>query len=106
MADQNQQQQVQLRIEESRMHTSYANTIRTSTTPEEVVLDFGINMPVPTPDNRPMLVFDVSSRVVMNWRGAKRLAATLVQAVQQYEAVNGTIDINPQQQQPGGGRPA
>ena len=67
MSDQN-NQQIQLRIDESRMRTSYANTIRTSTTPDEVIMDFGVNMPVPTPDNKPMLVFDVSSRIVMYWR--------------------------------------
>jgi hypothetical protein len=101
MADQQpQQQQVQLRIDESKMRTAYANTIRTSVTPEEVVLDFGINLPTPTPDNKPMLVFDVASRIVLNWRGAKRLAASLVQVVQQYEAQNGTIDMGGQQQQP------
>jgi len=39
MADNTQQQQqVQLRIDESKMHSTYANTIRTSTTGDEVVL--------------------------------------------------------------------
>ncbi len=85
------QQQVQLRIDESRMNTSYANTIRTSTTAEEVVLDFGINLPMPTPDNQPALIFSVGSRVVMNWRGAKRLAISLGQIIRQYEERNGEI---------------
>jgi hypothetical protein len=101
-----QQQQVQLRIDETRMRTTYANTIRTSVTPDEVVLDFGLNMPMPTPDNRPMLVFDVGSRVVLNWRGAKRLAASLIQVVNQHEAQFGQIDMNtpmPMNQGGGGG---
>ena len=38
--------QVQLRIDESKMNTTYANTIRTSTTQDEVVLDFGMNLPM------------------------------------------------------------
>jgi len=101
MSDQNNQQQVQLRIDETRMRTSYANTIRTSTTPDEVIMDFGVNMPVPTPDNKPMLVFDVSSRVVMNWKGAKRLAITLGNVIRQYEQSNGEINLN--QGQPGAG---
>jgi len=96
MSDQNNQQQIQLRIDESRMRTSYANTIRTSTTPDEVIMDFGVNLPSPTPDNKPMLVFDVSSRVVMNWRGAKRLAITLGQVIRQYEQANGEINLNNQ----------
>ena len=94
MADQ-QQQQVELRIDESKMHNTYANTIRTSTTGDEVVLDFGMNLPVPGQDNRPALLFTVGSRVVMNWRGAKRLAISLGQVIRQFEEANGEIQLNP-----------
>jgi hypothetical protein len=97
-APQQQQQQVRLNIDESKMHTTYANTIRTSTTGDEVVLDFGINLPVPTQDNQPALMFSVGSRVVMNWRGAKRLAISLGQVIRQFEERNGEIQLNPQQQ--------
>ncbi|HMN39307.1 MAG TPA: DUF3467 domain-containing protein [Phycisphaerales bacterium] len=98
MADQQpQQQQVELRIDESKMHMAYANTIRTSTTGDEVVLDFGMNLPVPTQDNRPALLFTVGSRVVMNWRGAKRLAISLGQVIRQFEEANGEIQLNPAQ---------
>jgi hypothetical protein len=95
MAEQPQQQQVELRIDESKMHTAYANTIRTSTTGDEVVLDFGVNLPTPTQDNRPALLFSVGSRVVMNWRGAKRLAISLGQVIRQFEEANGEIQLNP-----------
>lgn len=98
------QQQVQLRIDESKMATTYANTIRTSTTGDEVVLDFGVNLPMPTPDNQPALLFSVNSRVVMNWRGAKRLAISLGQVIRQYEERNGEIQLNPPGQQGGGPR--
>jgi hypothetical protein len=99
-----QQQQVQLRIDESKMHTTYANTIRTSTTGDEVVLDFGMNLPIPGPDNQPVLLFSVGSRVVMNWRGAKRLAISLGQVIRQYEERNGEINLGgPQQGQSGQG---
>ena len=102
--NQDQQRQVQLRIDESRMATTYANTIRTSTTSDEVVLDFGINLPMPGPDNQPMLAFTVGSRVVMNWRGAKRLAISLGQVIRQFEERNGEIDLG-QQAQGGQGGP-
>lgn len=101
MADQP-QQQVQLRIDESKMNTTYANTIRTSTTADEVVLDFGVNLPIPTPDNQPALQFSVTSRVVLNWRGAKRLAISLGQVIRQFEERNGEIPM--QQGQEGGPR--
>lgn len=103
MADQQQQQQVELRIDESKMQSTYANTIRTSTTGDEVVLDFGMNLPVPTQDNRPALLFTVGSRVVMNWRGAKRLAISLGQVIRQFEEANGEIQLQPPQQQGKGG---
>ncbi len=101
----NESRQVQLRIDESKMQTTYANTIRTSTTNDEVVLDFGINLPVPGPDNQPMLVFGVGSRVVMNWAGAKRLAISLGQVVRQYEERNGEINITGQGRPGQGGAP-
>jgi hypothetical protein len=96
------QRQIQLRIDESKMNTTYANTIRTSTMPDEIVMDFGVNMPVPTPDGQGMLNFAVGSRVIMNWGSAKRLAISLGQAVRQYEEQNGEIKLQ-QQGQPGPG---
>ncbi len=107
MADQPQQQQVQLRIDESKMTTTYSNIIRTSTTGDEVILDFGINLPVQGPENQPALQFNVGSRVVMNWAAAKRHAISLGQVIRQYEERNGEIRIQgqaqPQRQSQGDG---
>ncbi len=100
-----QQRQVQLRIDESKMNTTYANTIRTSTTAEEVVLDFGMNLPVPGQDNQPAILFSVGSRVVLNWRGAKRLAISLGQIIRQYEERNGEIQLQPAATPPAGAGP-
>lgn len=106
MAENPQQQQVQLRIDESKMSTTYANTIRTSTTADEVVLDFGINLPMPGQENnQPTLLFSVGSRVVMNWRGAKRLAISLGQVIRQYEERNGEISLGLPGQPGGDGGP-
>lgn len=98
-AAQQQGRQVQLRIDESRMSTTYANTIRTATTPDEVVLDFGLNMPMPAQNGQAAMTFAVGSRVVMNWAGAKRLALSLQQIVGQYEKAFGTIELERAQQQ-------
>lgn len=104
MSDNPQQRQVQLRIDETKMQTTYANTIRTSTTPEEVVLDFGVNLPVPSQDNTPVIGFYVGSRVVLNWRSAKRLAISLAQVLRQFEERNGEIQLGGQQGGDGGPR--
>jgi len=95
MADQPAEgRQVQLRIDESKMHTAYANTIRTATTMDEVVLDFGLNLPMQTGQGQdPVMVFAIGSRVVLNWSGAKRLMMTLNQAVGAYEQRHGEINV-------------
>lgn len=98
MSDQ-QQQQIQLRIDESKMNSTYANTIRTSTTQDEVVLDFGMNLPMQAENNQPALLFSVGSRVIMNWPGAKRLAISLSQVIRQYEERNGEIQLQQGQRQ-------
>ncbi|HHN77496.1 MAG TPA: DUF3467 domain-containing protein [Phycisphaerales bacterium] len=100
-----QQQQIQLRIDESKMTTTYSNTIRTSTTQDEIVLDFGMNIPMQMPGQDPMVIFNVGSRIVMNWAGAKRLAISLGQVVRQYEERNGEIQLQqpaPADQTPAG----
>jgi len=87
------QRQIQLRIDESKMTTTYANTIRTSTTQDEVVMDFGINLPVQGQDGQQAVLFAVGSRTVMNWAGAKRLAISLGQVIRRYEEQNGEIPL-------------
>ncbi|MBX3378706.1 MAG: DUF3467 domain-containing protein [Phycisphaeraceae bacterium] len=81
----NQQQQVAIRIDESKMVTTYANTIRTTNTQDEVILDFGLNVPQQGQDGQQAIHFGIGSRVVMNWNGAKRLAMTLSELVRRYE---------------------
>jgi hypothetical protein len=93
MSEQDQGKQIQLRIDETKMNSTYANTIRTSSTQDEVVLDFGMNLPVQGQNNEPALLFSVGSRVIMNWAGAKRLAISLGQVIRQYEERNGEIQL-------------
>ena len=89
------QQQYQIRVDESKMQTVYANTIRTSSTADELVLDFGINLPHQQgQDGQIVMNFAVGSRVVMNWVAAKRLLMSLSQAVGNFEKRFGEIDVN------------
>lgn len=98
MADQPQQQQIQIRVDETKMQVAYANTIRTTTTADEIILDFGLNMPVQSAPDQPMAMhFGVGSRVVMQWPAAKRLLMSLQQAVGSYEQNFGVIELAPQQ---------
>ncbi|MEM1166632.1 MAG: DUF3467 domain-containing protein [Planctomycetota bacterium] len=92
-----QQQQMQVRIDQSKMETGYANTVRTSTTADEIVLDFGLNIPQQTREGQPVMNFEVGNRIVLNWSTAKRLLGTLHQAVSAYEAHFGEIPTGPKQ---------
>jgi hypothetical protein len=82
---------IQIKVDESEMASSYANTIRTSTTFEEVILDFGLNMPVQGQQNQ--MVFKVHNQVIMNWQGAKRLALSLSQLIRAREERFGEIKL-------------
>jgi len=98
MADQPQppaQQQMQIRVDESKMTSCYANTIRSTSSLDEIVLDFGLNVAMQQASGQqPVLVFYVGSRVIMNWAGAKRLMNSLQQAVTNYEQQFGEIRLD------------
>jgi len=90
---------VRLRVNQSDMETTYANSFRPVASTEEVMLDFGINQTFPVAgkkDDGPSaeIVFNVSSRVVLNFFTAKRLAVALGQLVNNYEKEFGEIKLN------------
>lgn len=88
-----QTQQIQLRIDESKMVTSYANMFRTTPTGDEVLIDAGLHVPSQGQDGRPVILFSVGSRLVLSWGGAKRLVMQLGQLVRQHEERNGEIPM-------------
>lgn len=89
-------QQVQVRVDERNMETSYANAFRTNATPEEVMIDFGVNLPAPqTPQDAPrQVVFQLSNRIIMNYHSAKRLAITLSNLIRQHEQQFGELELD------------
>lgn len=90
------QQQIRLRIDQSKMNTSYTNGFQTNTTAEEVMLSFGLNQAVPGAEGKPELVMQVSDRIVMNYFTAKRLAIALSQAVRRHEEQFGELELDVQ----------
>jgi hypothetical protein len=88
--------QVRLQIDERSMDTGYANAFRTNATAEEVVLDFGLNLPSPTPGqtDQTQIVFRINQRVILNYYSAKRLALALGQAVRRHEQQFGEIELD------------
>jgi hypothetical protein len=97
-------QQQQFPVDASALSTVYANFCRVTGTPEELVLDFGLNTQM-TPN--PAEPLRLTHRLVMNFYTAKRLLGALHMAVQQHEAVYGVLEVDVQkrvrqQPRPGG----
>jgi hypothetical protein len=88
-------------VDSSRVSTAYANFARVTGTPEELVLDFGLNTQMTPNPNDPVRL---THRLVLNYYTAKRLLAALSMAVQQHEGVYGVLETDVQKRmrvQPG-----
>ncbi|NLF68756.1 MAG: DUF3467 domain-containing protein [Candidatus Anammoximicrobium sp.] len=85
--------QAQLRVDDSNIVALYANFCRVTGTPEELIIDFGLN---PQPIGIPTEPIKVGQRIIVNFFTAKRLLAALSMSVQRHEAVFGVLetDIN------------
>ena len=75
----------------SSLSTVYTNFCRVSVTPEELVLDFGLNTQIsPTPTE----AIKLTHRVVMNFFTAKRLLLALNNVVNQHEGAYGVLELD------------
>ncbi len=89
------QQQVQVRVDESKVQSAYANAFLTRETPEEIILDFGLNLAVPPgPGNQPQMLVQLSQRLIINYYTAKKLALTLGQLLRRHEDQFGELEID------------
>jgi hypothetical protein len=86
-----QQQQVQVQVDDSHAIANYANFCRVTGSPEELIVDFGLN---PQPVGIPKDPIHVTQRVIMNFYTAKRLLAALQMSVQRHEAVFGVLETD------------
>lgn len=95
------QQQVTIpTIEVEGLSPLYANFVRVNPSPEELVLDFGLNPNLPGGQITPI---KVSQRLVLNYFTAKRLWGGLGIALQRHEQTFGVLetDVNKRVLQPG-----
>lgn len=90
-AAQAQPQQVQVHVDDSHALANYANFCRVTGSPEELIVDFGLN---PQPVGVPKDPIHVTQRVIMNFYTAKRLLAALQMSVQRHEAVFGVLETD------------
>jgi hypothetical protein len=81
----------------------YANFCRVTGTPEELIVDFGLNKQVA--GNSPETI-QLTQRIIVNFFTAKRLAYALGMAVQRHEQAFGVLETDVQKRvvQPPAGR--
>lgn len=86
-------QRVQVEIDDSNCVASYANFCRVTGTPEEMIIDFGLN---PQPFAVPTQPIRVTQRIITNFYTAKRLLHTLQLTIQRHEAAFGVLETDVQ----------
>lgn len=87
------QQQFQIEVDDSHIMAAYANFCRVTGSPEELIIDFGLN---PQPMGVPTKPIAVGQRVIVNYFTAKRLLAALSMSVQRHESVFGVLETDVQ----------
>ena len=91
--------QPQIEVDESMAISSYSNFCRVTGTPEEMVIDFGLNTePFATPTQK----VRISQRIVTNYYTAKRMLHALHLTIQRHEAAFGVLETDVQKRVSGG----
>jgi hypothetical protein len=93
MPQQQQQQRIQVQIDDSKTVALYANFCRVTGTPEELIIDFGLN---PQPFGIPTEPIPVTQRIITNFYTAKRMLHALQLTVQRHEATFGVLETDVQ----------
>jgi len=79
-------------VDASALQTSYANVCRIAQTPNEVIVDFGMN-----PNFFGNILDEplkLDNRIILSHDAAKRLCLHLTATIQNYEARYGTIELD------------
>jgi hypothetical protein len=80
-------------VDASKAHAAYSNFCRVTGTPEELIIDFGLNTQPMGPPAEPI---EISERIVMNYFTAKRMMAALQMSLQRHEAAFGVLETDVQ----------
>lgn len=83
----------QIQVDDTKTKASYANFCRVTGTPEELIVDFGLN---PQPMGIPSAPIPVNERIVLNFYTAKRLLHALSMTIQRHEAAFGVLEVDVQ----------
>jgi len=91
--DAQQPQQQRLQIDDKDALAAYANFCRVTGTPEELIIDFGLN---PQPFGIPTEPIPITHRIITNFYTAKRMLHALSMTVQRHEATFGVLETDVQ----------
>ncbi|MGI9455860.1 MAG: DUF3467 domain-containing protein [Aeoliella sp.] len=87
------QQRARVEVSDKDAICSYANFCRVTGTPEELILDFGLNS---QPYGVPTEPVEVKQRIVTNYFTAKRMLQALHLSVQRHEQAFGVLETDVQ----------
>ena len=82
-----------IKFDDSNVNATYANFCRVTGTPEELIIDFGLN---PQPIGIPTTPIVVTNRIVTNFYTAKRMLLALQTTIQRHEQTFGALEIDVQ----------
>ncbi|MDG1894024.1 MAG: DUF3467 domain-containing protein [Fuerstiella sp.] len=85
------QQTQEVVVNDASANAGYANFCRVSSTPEELILDLGLN---PTPYATGKVDVNVNQRIILNHYTAKRLWSALSMALQRHEQAFGVLETD------------
>jgi hypothetical protein len=86
-------QRQQVSVDISKTRAAYCNFCRVTGTPEELIIDFGLNAQPMGPPSEPI---EITERIVMNYYTAKRMMAALQMSLQRHEAAFGVLETDVQ----------
>jgi hypothetical protein len=86
-------QRQQVQIDDTKALASYANFCRVTGTPEELIIDFGLN---PQPFGIPTQPIPITQRLITNFFTAKRMLHALTLTIQRHEATFGVLETDVQ----------
>jgi hypothetical protein len=90
----------QVNVDDKNVLCLYANFCRVTGTPEELILDFGLNA---QPFGVPTEPVEVKQRIVTNYFTAKRMLQALLMSVQRHEQAFGVLETDVQKRVVGRG---
>ncbi len=91
--------QQRIDVDDTHAISAYANFCRVTGTPEELIVDFGLN---PQPFGMPTHPVVISQRIVTNYYTAKRMLHALQLTVQRHEQAFGVLETDVQKRVVGG----